>query len=55
MKKTSVFSRLHKVHNYHDYSQYELSDEPPSSESEGEDDDTPNFVYAKTVAFILFD
>ena len=45
-KKASVFTRLHKVHNYHHYSQYELADDPPSSESEGEDDETPNFVYS---------
>ena len=44
-KKTSVFQRFHKIHNYHHYSQFELANDPPSSESEGEDDDVPNFVY----------
>ena len=47
IKKIPIFSRFHKVHNYHHYAQFELADNPPSSESEGEDEESPNLVHSK--------
>ena len=38
-KKTTVWERLHKVHNYHWYTQYQMALEPISDISSDEEED----------------